>query len=148
MKIFIGCDHAAFDEKEAVKAYLCELGHEVEDCGTLVNERVDYPDHASAVAKSVLSSPDSRGILLCGSGIGVSMVANSYAGIRAALCRTVEEAKLSRGHNDANVLCAGARLVELSLIKEMISVWLEAPFEGGRHQDRVNKFSNLGEKLA
>jgi len=148
MKVYIGCDHAAFAEKEAVKQFLLDLGHEVEDCGTLVNERVDYPDYASAVAKSILSTPDAKGILLCGSGIGVSMVANSYAGIRAALCRTVEEAKLSRGHNDANVLCAGARLVELETIKEMITAWLETPFEGGRHLDRVNKFVTLGEKLA
>ncbi len=148
MRLFIGCDHAAFEEKEALKTFLADLGHEVEDCGTLVNERVDYPDYAAVVAKSVVKTSGSRGILLCGSGIGVSMVANSYAGVRAALCRDKEEAKLSRAHNDANILCVGARLVELQAIKDIAKVWIESPFEGGRHLDRINKFSNLGEKLA
>ena len=148
MKIFVGCDHAAFNEKEAVISYLKELGHDVEDCGPFNDERVNYPDFASKVSKEVAYKDVNavRGILLCGSGIGVSMVANRYAGIRAALCRNVEEATLSRGHNNANILCMGARLISLETMKEMLKAWLEAPFEEGRHTDRVALFNDLGEK--
>lgn len=148
MKIYIGCDHAAFDEKQAVISYLKELGHEVEDCGPYDNERVNYPDYASKVAKEVAYKDiDSiRGILLCGSGIGVSMVANRFAGVRAALCRNVEEATLSRGHNNANILCMGARLISIDTMKEMVKAWIEAPFEEGRHSERIALFTDLGEK--
>jgi len=144
--LFIGCDHAAFDEKEELKLFLTDLGFSVTDCGTKVNERCNYPDYASAVAKEVAASVNACGILLCGSGIGVSMVANRFAGIRAALCRTREDAKLSRAHNDANILCVGARLTQMSDICEITKVWLESKFEQGRHSDRIELFNNLGEK--
>ncbi len=149
MKIYIGCDHAAFEEKEELKSYLVEAGHEVEDCGPFDGERVNYPDYAEKVAKKVAYQDvnEVRGVLLCGSGIGVSMVANRFAGVRAALCRTVEDSKLSRGHNNANILCVGARLTPLELIKEMSSVWLSTPFEEGRHSERIALFNDLGEKV-
>jgi ribose 5-phosphate isomerase B len=144
MKIFIGCDHAAFEEKQEVLNWLRE-SHEVEDLGCPSAERCNYPDFGSACAKAIQADQSARGILICGSGIGMSMVANRYKGVRAALIRNEEEAKLSRGHNDANVLCLGARLTPVEELKKIISVWLEAPFEEGRHTDRIALFNNLGE---
>ncbi len=146
MKLYMGSDHAAFDEKEILKSYLIELGHEVVDHGPASADRCDYPDYASLVAKSVAKEPTARGVLLCGSGIGVSMVANRYKFIRAALVRNVEEAKLSRGHNDANILCLGARLTPIDEIKAIAKSWLETPFEEGRHAGRIAKFNELGEE--
>lgn len=143
MKIYIGCDHAAFEEKEALKAYLNQ-NYEVIDKGPFSGERCNYPDFASAVAREVQKGE--RGILLCGSGIGVSIVANRYSLVRAALCRTVEEAKLSRQHNDANILCLGARISSLEDIKAMCDAWMQESFEGGRHLERIELFNNLGEK--
>ena len=145
MKIYMGSDHAAFEEKEILKSYLKEAGHEVVDHGPDSADRCDYPDFASLVAKSVASDETSMGVLLCGSGIGVSMVANRYKRVRAALVRSVEEAKLSRGHNDANILCLGARLTPMDQIKEITSAWLETSFEEGRHTGRIAKFNELGE---
>ncbi len=148
MKITIGCDHAAFDEKEALKAYLIELGHEVDDVGPYSSDRVNYPDFAAKVAKAVAFQDEEkhRGVLLCGSGIGVSMVANRFAGVRAALVRTQEEAKLCREHNNSNVICFGARLLELEDIKSLTKTWLSTSFEGGRHSERVALFNELGER--
>lgn len=147
MKIFIGSDHAAFEEKRMLKEFLIEAGHEVHDCGPDTDERCNYPDYATKVSLAVREAgEEARGILLCGSGIGVSMVANRYAGIRAALCRSKEDALLSRGHNNANILCVGARISSMETIKEMTSSWLEAKFEEGRHAERVALFNNLGEK--
>lgn len=146
MKITLGCDHAAFEEKELLKAYLQELGHEVDDLGPYSGDRVNYPDFASKVAKVVASGGGGKGIILCGSGIGVSMVANRYARVRAALVRSEEEAKLSRQHNDANVLCMGARLINIETIKKLSKIWLETEFEGGRHSERIALFNELGEK--
>lgn len=143
MKLYIGCDHAAYEEKEALKDYLSERC-EVEDKGPFSGDRCNYPDFASAVAREVQKGE--RGILLCGSGIGVSIVANRFSGIRAALCRTVEEAKLSRQHNDANILCLGARLSSMEDMKAMIDAWLEEDFEGGRHSERIAIFNDWGEK--
>ena len=143
MKIYIGCDHAAFEEKEALRDYLggrCE----VVDKGPFSGDRCNYPDFAKAVAQEVQKGE--RGILLCGSGIGVSIVANRFSGVRAALCRTVEEAKLSRQHNDANILCLGARISTMDDMKSMIDAWLEEDFEGGRHSERIAIFNDWGEK--
>ena len=145
MKIIMGCDHAAFEEKEQLKSYLQELGHETEDLGPYSADRVNYPDFASKVAKAIAGGGE-KGILLCGSGIGVSMVANRFARVRAALVRTEEEAQLSRQHNDANVLCMGARLIDIETIKKIAKTWLETEFEGGRHTERVALFNELGEK--
>lgn len=144
MKVFIGCDHAAFEEKEAVRAYI-EQNHEVIDCGTTSADRCDYPDFAIAVAKEVQAG-HGVGVLLCGSGIGVSMAANRFFGVRAALCRSEEDATLSRQHNNSNVICVGARLTSLDEIKKILDAWFSANFEEGRHTGRIEKFNNLGEK--
>jgi ribose 5-phosphate isomerase B len=144
MKIVIGSDHAAFEMKELVKKFLQSKNIEFIDVGTHSLERSDYPDYASAVAKKVLAD-NLTGILLCGSGIGVSIVANRYKGIRAALCRSPYDAEMARKHNDANVLCLGARTNTEEEIKAIIEAWFANFFEGGRHADRLKKFENLGE---
>lgn len=145
MKILIGCDHAAFEEKEKVKAYLESKSFEVFDVGTNSNERCNYPDFAGALAKKISSGEFEKGVLLCGSGIGVSMVANRYSKARAALCRTEIDAKLSREHNNSNILCLGARINSLEEIKKIVDTWLSTEFEGGRHTDRISLFNDLGE---
>lgn len=143
MKIVIGSDHAAFEMKEFVRVFLLSKSIEVIDVGTKSADRCDYPDYANALVKEVLQK-NIPGILLCGSGIGVSIVANRYKGIRAALCRSVNDAEMSRKHNDANVLCLGARTNTEDEIKAIIEAWLKAEFEGGRHSDRLKKFEDLG----
>ncbi len=143
MNIVVGSDHAAFEEKEMVERYLISKGFEVIDVGPETGDRCNYPEFAMKLARTVVAEK-TRGVLLCGSGIGVSMVANRFKGIRAALCRSVEEAKLSRQHNDANVLCLGARISTEQEIKDMIDVWLETEFEQGRHTDRVAMFTDIG----
>ena len=143
-KIAIGSDHAAYDMKEMVKHFLQSKNFEVIDCGTHSADRADYPDYAIKVSKEVLDQ-NIKGILLCGSGIGVSIVANRFKGIRAALCRTECDAEMSRKHNDANVLCLGARVNTEDEIKKIIESWLKNDFEGGRHADRLKIFENLGE---
>lgn len=147
MKLHMGSDHAAFEEKETLKNFLKDLGHEIIDHGPENAERCDYPDYAAKVAKAVAKDDSSMGILLCGSGIGVSMAANRYQNIRAALVRSEEDALLSRGHNNANILCVGARLTSIEDIKVIAKKWLETPFEEGRHTGRVAKFNDLGEKV-
>jgi ribose 5-phosphate isomerase B len=146
MKLFIGCDHAAFEEKEQLKNYLVDKGYEIGDVGTHENERCDYPDFASALAVGV-ANEGIKGILLCGSGIGVSMVANKYKGIRAALCRSVKDAELSIQHNNANVLCIGARINSMTEIIAITDAWLSAEFQEGRHAERVAMFNSLGEDV-
>lgn len=144
MKIVIGADHAAFEMKEIVKNLLRLKNIEVMDVGTMSAERCDYPDYAAKLSKEVLAL-NLTGILLCGSGIGVSIVANRFKGIRAALCRSPLDAEMARKHNDANVLCLGARSSSEEVIKCIIEAWLTHTFEGGRHSDRLKKFENLGE---
>jgi ribose 5-phosphate isomerase B len=139
MKIAIGCDHAGFDIKDEVIDYLQSLGHTVENCGTNSSESVDYPVFGHAVGDAVISGKADFGIVICGSGIGISIAANKIEGIRAALCTSVEHAKMSRKHNNANVLALGSRMTNLSLIKEIITEWLSSNFEGGRHELRINK---------
>ena len=143
-KIALGSDHAAYEMKETVKRLLHSQNFDVIDVGTHSVERADYPDYAKKLSHEVVSK-NIQGILLCGSGIGVSIVANRFKGVRAALCRTPEDAKMSRMHNDANVLCLGARFNSEEEIKNILSAWFENSFEGGRHADRLNKFSGLGE---
>ncbi len=145
-KIVIGSDHAAFEMKEFVKELLVLQKIEVLDVGTHSADRCDYPDFATAVAKVVVDQKIS-GILLCGSGIGVSIVANRYKGIRAALCRSATDAEMSRKHNDANILCLGARTNSKKEIEAIIESWLTYQFEAGRHADRLEKFEKLGESL-
>ena len=139
MKFYIGTDHAGVELKDWTVAYLREKGHEVEDLGPYSRDRVDYPDFANKVCEAVLADKNSQGILICGSGIGMSMTANRHKGIRAALCHDAYTATVARGHNDANVLCFGERIVGKGVAASIIDAWLKSDFEGGRHEARVAK---------
>jgi len=142
--IVIGCDHAAYEMKEKLKAYLLRQGYAVEDVGAPSAASVNYPDYGKKVAALVSEGRYSRGILLCGTGIGMSMVANRFPGVRAALCHDLFGAVMSRKHNDANILVLGGRVTGETLAEEIVKVWLSTPFEGGRHQDRLNMFDRMG----
>lgn len=144
-RIAIGSDHAGFESKERAKQEIAALGFEVEDKGTNSLESVDYPDFGAAVGRAVTSGEAERGIVICGSGIGISMAANKVPGVRAALCWNEETARLARQHNDANVLCIGARFIEPELAARMIRAFVETDFDGGRHQQRVDKLTLLDE---
>ena len=137
-KIAIGCDHAAFNEKEKLKKYLIKNGYELIDVGTNSSDSVDYPSFGHEVGKLVVNNKVNKGIVICGSGIGISIAANKIKGVRAALCTSSEHSKMSRKHNDANVLALGARMTDFSLILEIVQAWLNTDFEGGRHLKRVN----------
>ena len=140
MKISIGCDHAAFDFKQTLIPFLKdELAFEVIDYGTSSNDSVDYPKFGHLVGKSVVNDESDFGIVLCGSGIGISIAANKISGVRAALCTTMDHAIMSRKHNDANILAMGSRFTSIKEMKDIIKVWLSTDFEGGRHQLRLNK---------
>lgn len=139
MKIVIGNDHAGTDYKNNLVALLTSMGHEVHNYGTDHNSSVDYPDHVHPVAQDVDQKKADLGVLICGSGNGVCMTANKYQNVRAALCWTAEIAALARGHNDANIICIPARYVSLDKAKTMLEKFITEPFEGGRHQNRVNK---------
>lgn len=139
MIIPIGCDHAGFEMKQEVIKHLEAKGYEVKDFGCYSTESIDYPDYAHPVAKMVEENPQMKGILLCGSGNGINMTANKHQKIRAALCWEPEIAKLAREHNDANILTLPARFVELEKSLEMVDIFFSTEFEGGRHQNRVNK---------
>ncbi|WP_027358457.1 ribose 5-phosphate isomerase B [Desulforegula conservatrix] len=143
MKIIIGCDHAAYQLKDILKTYLADKGVEITDIGTNGIQSVNYPDYAKKVAFAVSKGEFDRGILLCGTGLGMSITANRFKGIRAALCNDVFLAKLSRQHNDSNILVLGARVIGDILALEILRTWLETPFEGGRHQDRINMMDDL-----
>ncbi|MGI8669460.1 MAG: ribose 5-phosphate isomerase B [Aridibacter sp.] len=142
-KIAIGADHAGFEEKEKVKKVLDELGVEYEDVGTFSTDSVDYPDFAEKVGEKIESGESEQGILVCGSGIGVAMAANKMHGVRAAQAWNEETARLSREHNNANVLTIGARVIPETEIPKIVKAWLDAKFEGGRHAGRVEKMMNL-----
>jgi len=137
--IAIGSDHAGFQYKETIKGFLLENGYAVNDSGTFSEDSVDYPDFVHPVAKAVTNKEADFGILVCGSGQGVMMTANKHADIRAALCWQKELAALARQHNNANVLCLAQRFMELETVLEIVKVFLESEFEGGRHQRRVGK---------
>ena len=144
MELIFGSDHAGFILKEELKNFMKQdESHQIFDEGCFSEDRCNYPLFSQKVVQRVLTGAG-RGILVCGSGIGVGMVANRFQGIRAALVRSIEEAKLSRQHNDANILCLGSRITSSDLCKEIISAWLAEPFEGGRHSERVAMFSNIG----
>jgi ribose 5-phosphate isomerase B len=145
MKIIIGSDHGGFELKEDLKAFLSELHVDVTDVGTHSEASVDYPDFGREVARRVSSGEFERGILICGTGIGMSMVANRFRGVRAALVHDLYTARLSRAHNDANLLVLGGRTTGKGLAREILRVWLETPFEGGRHARRVEKIQALDE---
>lgn len=146
MKIGIACDHGAVEFKEIIKAMLSEQGHEINDYGTNSSESCDYPDFAYQCAQSVAQGINERGIVLCGSGIGVSITANKVKGIRCALCSETTSARLSREHNDANMLAMGQRLIGAEAMKDIVNVWLNAPFsQSKRHQRRIEKIAAIEE---
>ena len=143
MKIAIGSDHGGFQLKEHLRKYLTEKGMEVTDCGTFTSDSCDYPDFAAAVCHEVTQGKAERGVLVCGTGIGVSISANKCHGIRAALCDNVYSAEKSREHNDANVMCLGARVLGVGLAELITDTFFKTDFAGGRHQRRVDKIMAL-----
>lgn len=143
MRIAIGADHAGYELKDHLKAFLVALGHTVEDHGTDSADSVDYPPIMAAVGRSVASGAADRGIVLGGSGQGEQIAANKVRGIRAALCNDLYTARMSRAHNDANVLAIGARIVAPALADEIVQLWLAEPFEGGRHQRRIDLIAEI-----
>ncbi|HEX9973917.1 MAG TPA: ribose 5-phosphate isomerase B [bacterium] len=143
MTIAIASDHAGFELKVKIKTFLEQSGLSVEDFGTFKTESADYPDYGVLAARAVANKKADRGILVCGTGIGMSIVANKIKGIRAALCTSKETAELSRRHNDANVLTLGGRILDHRIALEMVAIWLKTPFEGDRHLCRVKKIHDL-----
>lgn len=142
VKIVIAADHGGVTLKDIIFSHLVKAGREVEDIGCFSAESVDYPDFAEKAVRLILDGECQMGILVCGTGIGMSIAANRFRRIRAANCFSVYTAKMSREHNNANVLCLGARVLEADLAIEMVDVWLDTAFAGGRHQRRIAKFSD------
>lgn len=143
MKIAIGSDHVGLELKPAIIEYLEELGHSVKDYGPTSSERTDYPIFSEKVSKAVVSGDYDLGILICGTGIGISITANKIRGIRAVACSEPYSAKLSREHNNTNILAFGSRVVGPELAKMIVKEWLEAKYEGGRHQKRIDMISEI-----
>ena len=143
--IAIGCDHGGFELKEHIKKHLDELGLEYKDYGTYSEESVDYPDCAKPVCEAVMDRTAEKGILICGTGIGISIAANKHKGIRAALCGDVYSAKMTKVHNNANVICLGGRVTGRELAFMIVDAWLNAEYEGGRHQARIDKIHAIEE---
>lgn len=143
MKIALGADHAGFQLKESLRAYLEKQGHTVFDFGCDSEERCDYPDYAQKAAKAVSQGKAERGVLVCGSGIGICMSANRMKGIRAVVLRIEEDARLSREHNDANVACLGGRVTKPDDAQKLLNIFLQTPFEGGRHIPRLAKMDKF-----
>jgi len=148
LKIAIGSDHGGFFLKEEIKRLLEELGIAYQDFGCHSPESVDYPDIAEVVGEAVARGDYPRGILICGTGIGISIAANKIPGVRAALCHDTFSARATREHNDANILCLGERVIGFGLAREVVKTWLEGSFAGGRHQRRVDKIRQLEQKYA
>lgn len=146
--IALGADHAGFALKENLKAFLIGFGFDYQDYGTYSEASTDYPDWGSRVASAVSAGQHSRGILVCGTGIGMSIVANKYSGIRAALCTSEYMAEICRRHNDANILVLGGRITTDVVAKRILKIWLETEFESGRHAIRIFKIDHLPEKSA
>ena len=138
-KIFISSDHAGFTLKESIKIFLKKKGYKYSDLGPSNDSRVDYPDFAHKVAKKVKTSKNNVGILVCGSGMGMNITANRHKNIRAAQCFNLKSTKLSRLHNDANIITLGSRLLKNKIVMQLINVFLTTKFEGGRHKKRINK---------
>jgi ribose 5-phosphate isomerase B len=147
MKVAVGSDHRGFHVKRKIVELVQRLGHELVDFGATTEDAVDYPDFAHQVARAVARGEVDRGILICGTGIGMSMAANKVHGVRAALCHDDVTAEMSRRHNDANVMCLSADLLGARLIDRMIEIWLHTDFEGGRHARRVEKIKRIEEGL-
>ena len=143
MRISLGCDHAGYPLKEELKSFLLGEGHEVLDLGTDSTDPVDYPDFCAAAARAVADGRADRGIVLGATGEGEAMVANKVRGIRAAVCNDLFTARMSRTHNDANVLALGARVVAAALATEIVRVWMVTPFDGGRHLRRIERMAEI-----
>jgi ribose 5-phosphate isomerase B len=143
MRVAIGCDHRGFGVKAKLVELVSRLGHEVEDVGTFSAESVDYPDVAAIVGRKLSAGETDYGILICGTGIGMCIAANKFPGVRAAPCHDDLTAELSRRHNNLNVLCLSADLLGEKLIDRMVEIWLNTPFEGGRHARRIEKIASL-----
>lgn len=141
MKIVIGSDHGGYELKSALSTLVSEMGHEVTDVGCYSADAVDYPDIAVKLREEILTGECERGILICGTGIGMSIAINRSVEIRAALCHDEYTARMSREHNDANVLCLGARVIGAGVAEEIVKTWITTDFGGGRHQRRIDKFS-------
>ena len=146
-QIVIGCDHAAVSLKETIKRHLEGRGYTVSDTGAHSEDSVDYPKFGIEVGRAVSTGDVEKGILLCGTGLGMSMVANKFPHVRAALCNDLFSAVMSRRHNDANVLVLGGRVIGDVLAKEIVDAWLDTPFEGGRHQRRLDQFDSIEDMI-
>lgn len=147
LRIIIGSDHAGFSLKEAVKGFLGEMGLEVLDVGTYNDKSVDYPDFGAKVAEKVSSGEVARGILVCGSGVGMTIVANKFPNVRAILCLDSDTARMSRRHNDTNVLVLAGRRTDIETAKTIVKIWLETEFEGERHSRRLSKINSIEKQL-
>lgn len=146
MKIAIGCDHGGFEHKNAVCEHLKERGFDVIDCGIYENKSVDYPDIAVKVCEQITSGNCEQGILICGTGIGMSLAANKVKGIRAACCSDHFSAKYTRLHNNSNILCLGGRVIGIGTALELVDLFVNTEFEGGRHQNRIDKITAIENK--
>ncbi|MGH9377989.1 MAG: ribose 5-phosphate isomerase B [Terriglobia bacterium] len=142
-KVAIGSDHAGFALKESVRQYLQGLGYDVEDCGAYSEQPADYPDYAEKVATRVARNSAATGVLICGTGLGVAIAANKILGIRAATCNNTLLARFARAHNNANVLAMGGRMVDRAEAQKILDTWFSTPFAGGRHEERVEKITNI-----
>ena len=142
-KIAIASDHGGFDLKESVITFLLKKGWEVDNLGAPSTDSVDYPDYGIKVAKAIIDKKIVRGILICGTGVGMSIVVNRFPGIRGTLCSDVYTAKMCREHNDSNILILGGRVIGVSLALEILDIWLKTEFEGGRHQRRLDKIKEI-----
>ena len=142
LRIAIGSDHGGYEYKEQIVSHLKEKGYECVDVGTYSTDSCDYPVIARTVTTKITTGEADRGILICGTGIGMSIVANKVKGIRAALCGDTFSARASRAHNNSNVLCLGERVIGINLAMDIVDIWLESKFEGGRHQCRVDMMEN------
>lgn len=147
MKIGIGSDHGGLALKEELKDYMNEKGIQVVDFGTNSTESVDYPDYGKAVAEAVIKGQVEHGVVICGTGIGISLSANKVKGIRCALCGDVYSAKMSRAHNNANMIALGGRVLGVDLAKEILQAYLDTEFQGGRHKRRVDKISEIEDRF-
>lgn len=143
MKIVLACDHGGFELKEAIKEHLINKGHNLNDIGVYDTKSVDYPDYGKRAALMVANKEAEKGIIVCGTGIGISIAANKVKGIRCALCTNEYMAKMSRMHNNANMLALGGRVTGVGLALDIVDVWLSTEFEGGRHENRVNKIMDI-----
>lgn len=146
MLVAIGSDHAGLDMKTEIVSVLNELGHEYIDYGTDTSQSVDYPDFGEKVSDAVSKKKVDRGVLICGTGIGMSIVANKFPNVRASLCNELFSTKMSRLHNDANILVLGGKIIGKALAREIVRIWMTTPFEGGRHLNRLKKITFIEEK--